>query len=176
MNRTKENAMRNSLLIVALIFAPMFLISGCGGGSAPAPAATRAVLKLSTQGSLPTGTLIGTIENITITLPAGVTVPTDATGKVLTVSASGQTASSLTTPLIESVYTPATVGSRATLLIRMVVANGFNVGEFATVTCDIGGNVPTAADFSIDQATFLAKDLNAVNITGLSASFALSLI
>ncbi|ABQ26025.1 hypothetical protein [Geotalea uraniireducens] len=168
--------MRIILFFFTLLSASFLLLSACGSGT-PEPTTRHAVLKLSTQGTLATGK-IGAIDNITITLPSGVTVPTDATGKVLSgvISPSGQTATGTVVPIIDSIFTPATTGSQATLTIKMVVAAGFDPGEFATVTCNITGSVPSATDFSINQATFKTKDLNGADITGLTASFTMSII
>lgn len=168
--------MRIILYSFTLLLTAFLLLSACGSGT-PEPTTRQAVLKLSTEGTLATGTKIGAIDNITITLPAGVTVPTDAAGKVLpgVVSPSGQTATGTVVPIIDSIFTPATTGSQATLTIKMVVAAGFDPGEFATVTCNITGSVPTATDFSINQATFRTKDLNGADITGLTASFTMSI-
>jgi len=135
---------------------------------------TTAVLKISTQGTLDAGTSLSGV-GITLNLPAGVTVKTDAGGAVdpgvVTVSG-GAVPSTLVAPL----FTPATTGTNATLTFAVAsnTAGGFNVGEFATVTCDIApGSFPTAADFTLSGLT--PGDLFLQAVTGLTASMLVDL-
>ena len=145
-------------------------LSGCGsGGGGGVTQPTTAVLKISTQGTLPSGTQIGGID-VTITLPTGVTVksvtspPETDSGVVVT---SGVAAANST---VLSTYTAAT--SASTGKVRVLLANsiGFGTGEFLTVHCDIAsGSTPIASDFSLSG--FVAKDLNGVAISGLNSEF-----
>jgi|GEM_PF-6291686 len=95
------------------------------------------VLTLGTSGpALPQGAAINGID-ITITLPAGITVKADAiTGELATgtVTPSSQTS---TNTLISGKYTPAAGGTPAT--VRIIIANvqpGFALGEFAHLNFD----------------------------------------
>jgi len=145
-------------------------LSGCGsGGGDGVTQPTTAVLKMSTQGTLPSGTQIGGID-VTITLPTGVTVksvaspPETDSGVVVT---SGVAAANST---VLSTYTPATSSSTGKVRVLLANSTGFGTGEFMTVHCDIAsGSTPTASDFSVSG--FVAKDLNGVAISGLNSAF-----
>ena len=128
-----------------------------------------AVLKISTQGTLPSGTQIGGID-VTIALPTGVTVksvtspPETDSGVVVT---SGVAAANST---VLSTYTAATSTSTGKVRVLLANSNGFGTGEFMTINCDIAlGSTPTASDFSLSG--FVAKDLNGVAISGLNSAF-----
>ena len=148
-------------------------LSGCGTGgggeSTPAPQPTTVVLKMSTQGTLPSGTQIGGID-VTIALPTGVTVksvtspPETDSGVVV---ASGLAVANST---VLSTYTAATSASSGKVRVLLANSNGFGTGEFMTIHCDIAsGSTPTASDFSLSG--FAAKDLNGIVISGLNSSF-----
>lgn len=148
-------------------------LSGCGGGggggNTPSPQPATAVLKISTQGTLPSGTQIGGID-VTIALPTGVTVksvtspPETDSGVVVT---SGVAVSNST---VLSTYTAATSTSTGKVRVLLANSNGFGTGEFMTIHCDIAsGSTPTASDFSLSG--FVAKDLNGVAISGLNSAF-----
>ena len=96
-------------------------LSGCGsGGGDGVTQPMTAVLKISTQGTLPSGTQIGGID-VTIALPTGVTVksvtspPETDSGVVVT---SGVAAANST---VLSTYTAAT--SASTGKVRVLLAN-----------------------------------------------------
>lgn len=170
----KTKSLLNLLMIVgALTILPHCGGGGGGGGNTPAQP-TTAVLTLSTtvNGVIPANTII-TGYDVTIILPAGVTVksttPPQTDSGVVT--ATGVAAGSSTT--IAGVYAPA---AGATLgKVRFIVANGsgFSAGEFCKVTCDIaaGSTPPSASDFT--QPTFAASGLvtspttSTVDLTGL---------
>jgi len=156
------------LLIIQLI------LSSCGGGGGggnnsnsptPAPQPTKMIVKLSTSG--PVGAQIGGVD-VTLTIPAGVTIKsannppeTDAG----TVVASGQAAQK---SLAIATYTAGSPGSVHIVLVNSS-QNGFSVGEFATLTCDLAsGANPAASDFTIQSS--LVGDLNGAAITGVSVS------
>jgi hypothetical protein len=132
---------------------------GGGGGSSTPPQSTTAVLTLSSAvtGSIPAPTVI-TGYDVTITLPAGVTVksttPPQADAGVVVGTATG-------TSYIAS-YSSAT--GKVHIIIVSSKGNGFNgTGEFCKVNCDIAtGGHPTAADFQ-QQPTFKASGLNDPN-------------
>jgi hypothetical protein len=136
---------------------------GGGGGSSTPPQSTTAVLTLSSAvtGSIPAPTVI-TGYDVTITLPAGVTVksttPPQADASVVVGTVNG---ASVGTSYIAS-YSPAT--GKVHIIIVSPKGNGFNgAGEFCKVNCDIaaGGHL-TAADFQ-QQPTFKAGGLNDPN-------------
>ena len=145
-------------------------LSGCGsGGGDGVTQPTTAVLKISTQGTLPSGTQIGGID-ITIALPTGVTVksvtspPETDSGVVVT---SGVAVANST---VLSTYTAATSASAGNVRVLLAISNGFGMGEFMTIYCDIAsGSTPAASDFSLTG--FAAKDLNGVLISGLNSAF-----
>lgn len=163
--------MKKYLLTAVMISTAItIVISGCGGGgggspTAPTPQPTTAVLKISTNGTLQTGTKIGGVD-VSLSLPAGVTVksqanPPDTDSGVA--AASGAAASDSTAL---ATYTP----SASTVRILLANSSGFGTGEFVTVNCDISsGSHPTAAGFSL--SVFSARDLNGATISGLTAGF-----
>lgn len=153
------------------------VLLACGGGGGGGSSSnntgtpfqlTSVIVKIATHGQLPTGTKIGGID-ITLTAPTGVTVKTapDAANPSAMipdsgiVEASGAAAGSNT--LMVAVYTAATTTRAARLHINIVNAYGFDVGEFATVKCDIApGSNLQSSDFSL--AGFTAWDVP--NTTG----------
>lgn len=160
-----------------LLLCSVILIHGCGGGGGN-PASnnpvqkqpTTAVVKLYTQGSLPQGTEIAGI-GITVNLPAGVTVTTDASGGVGSevIISSGETASKAVVIITD--FTPATATSPGAIsfVLTSTAAAGFGVGEFATVNCGISvGSYPKATDIFTSDSDFRAVDLSGVTIAGLA--------
>lgn len=162
--------------LVAL-FGTMVMLYGCGGGggggsAGSAPQPTSAVITLSTQGALPSGTAIAGI-GVTVNLPPGVTVPTDGSGGVGSdvIVGSGQTASRAVVTVAN--FQPATATSPG--MLRIVLASsepgGFMAGEYATVKCGIAaGSRPQATDFSTSD--FRVVDLRGGPITTLAPTFA----
>jgi hypothetical protein len=156
----------------------LLLLGGCGGGGGsndtqPAqatPAATKAIVKLSTVGTLPQGTQLSGVA-VTVQLPAGLSVATDANGAVATgvVTASGVAilGGAFTT------YTAATATAPATL--QVIVAGNFGVGEFVTIACDIasGSSAPTATDVKITG--FSPADQTLSPVTSLTSGLAMDL-
>jgi hypothetical protein len=140
-------------------------LHGCGGGRSDQPA--TAVLKLSTQGSVAAQSIQGV--ELTITLPAGVTVAAGSTGKpddgVLAPSgvAAGGSVS------VAGRYTAATSSTPGTVRLVLLKTAGFDAGEFAMVTCSIApGSAPRSADFGL--AGFKAVDQNGAAIDALGAT------
>ena len=139
-------------MIALFCLSALITLAGCGGGggSSPAPEATKANVKLSTQGTLAQGTQLGGID-VVIKLPAGVTVSADANNVVATgvITVSGVAAQGGLGPVI---YTPA-AGTTSGKLEFLVVAN-FGIGEFATVNFNLvpGSTLPAAADVTITPA------------------------
>lgn len=163
----------SSLLIFAL---GLTMLSACGGGSSSSSdpqqsGPTTAVIKIGTTGTLGSGSLISGIT-VTGVLPAGVTVkatPDPTTPSVLVtdpgvVVASGVTGTSATTPINTFNAADRTVG------INLVDPDGFGIGQFVTVNCDIAsGATPTAGSFGITY--FYPVDQNGAVISTLTPTF-----
>lgn len=135
---------------------------------------TSAILKLSSQGTLPSGKVV-TGFGVSIELPAGVTVKTTTGGAVdsTVVVPSGLLAgNSSMAPVVN--YTAATGTSLARLdfTIASNEAAGVGVGEYAAITLILNGVSPTAADFTITH--FTPVDLSYDNLTTLTANIILS--
>jgi len=164
-----------SLLSLAILIPAIMIITDCGGGGgggggAAAPQATTAIITLSTA-TIPAdpkpaaGTTI-TDYQVTITLPAGVTVmssvtPTTDAGVV---TLSGMAAVPGTGATVIGNYT------HAINILRIDVAAypGFNAGEFCKVICNINpGSHPQAADFAFtfDYAGGLDISSSTVDLT-----------
>jgi len=147
---------------------------GCGGGvstTADAPGGTspapKAVITLSTNGTLSAGTAIGGL-GVTVDLPDTVTVKTTAGGTVESgvVVTSGVAAGQAT---VLALYSGATATAPAKLyLVLAGGSSGMPVGEFATVTCDVKSGVkPAGSDFILND--FSAVDTSGVAIPSLTA-------
>ena len=146
----------------------LIILGGCGGGggSPAAPAPTKAAVKLSTQGALPTGTQLAGIA-VTIQLPSGVTVSTDANGAVLSgvVNVSGVAAASGVTSVGPVIYTPAAGTALGSLQFTMAASN-FGIGEFATVDFNLasGSSPPTAANVTIAPADQMLRPVTTLSV------------
>ncbi|SNB46283.1 hypothetical protein [Geobacter sp. DSM 9736] len=112
--------------------------------------ATKAVLKLSTAGTLTAPATIGGIE-VLISLPTGVSVPLadQVTGEVdaaaFTVSGVAPAGTSAS-----GKFTAAAGTSPATIKLIVTSTAGFGTGEFVTITCNLAsGTVVTQSDFSL---------------------------
>jgi len=130
-----------------------------------------AVLKLSSAGSLPSGSYLSGLS-IKVQFPPGVTVSTDANNVVSAgvVTPSGVAVASTVTPAF---FTPATATTPSTLEFVVVSssAGGFGVGEFATINCVIAsGSFPMSGDFITPATDFKPANLLLQPITGLTAS------
>lgn len=160
----------SSLLIFAL---SLTMLSACGGGSSSTmqpPAPTKAVINISTTGTLGSGTVIGGIT-VTGVLPAGVTVkatPDPQNPSVLVTDSGVVIASGVTGANALALNTYNSSDRKVT--IHLVDPDGFPTGQFVTVNCDIAsGTRPTAGDFSLTD--FKPKDLGGADISGLMKGF-----
>ncbi len=145
--------MKKITLMSLLIFTlSISLLTACGVDSvAPPPSPTSsstAVITLSTSvtGNIPGDTTINGYD-VTITLPAGVTVKSTSappqTDPGVVTSTGSAAGSSMT-----AVYTPATATIPGNVRILMTNQNGYNAGEFSKVKCDItAGYHPKTSDF-----------------------------
>ncbi len=144
------------ILVLALTILPHCGGGGGGGNSNGPGGPTTAVLTLSTAltSSLPDNETVNGYE-VTVTLPAGVTVKTANTGTTL-IDSSVLTASGAGTgSLIAGDYSPAIVGTPGKVTIIIANTNNISAGEFCKVTCTIASGDPSASDFQ--QYTFGAK-------------------
>lgn len=137
-----------------LVFMCLLLVlPGCGGGGSGGAelskigGATR-TLRLAAAG---TDRLIAGVE-LTISLPAGVSVTTDGAG-VVTDAALRASGGAGSDNLIIGRFTPASEAAPATLRIWAVSASGFRAGEFAQLTLDIvpGAPFPNAEEFTVSD-------------------------
>lgn len=147
------------------------VLAGCGGGGSSSPS-TTATLKVATAGTLATGSSLYGID-ITIRLPAGVTVATTAEGSVApgVVSVSGVAVPG-TAPTDLMAYTPATNAADATLRFVIVSSTqeGFGAGEFATVNCNLSAGItPKSSDFG--WTAFSPADNLLQPVQGLTPAF-----
>jgi len=137
---------------------------------------TTAVVTLSTAvtGAIPPTTTINGYD-VTITLPAGVTVkasPDSVNPAILVTDPNVVTAvGSASGSTIDAVYTAAAGGLPATVKVHVISASGFSAGDFCTITCDIAtGSNPLASDFAqptLEDATGLDASVSTVNLTGV---------
>jgi hypothetical protein len=167
----------NKLFVMILFAITIGIFSGCGGstggggGGTVATPPTKAIIKISTKGTLASGTQIGGVE-VSVKLPAGVSAKTlnasttETAGEV--VEASGVATNN---SQVVGTYTNQTgLTSGGTVRIFLSTGTGFPVGEFATMSTDIAaGYAPVSADFN--QITAIVKDLNGVDITGLTTDY-----
>jgi len=170
--------MKKTLLFVHMILiAALATLIGCGGGggggssSAPPAPATKAIVTLSTTGTLSSGVQIGGIQ-ARINLPAGVTVkatPSVQNNAILmtdtgVIIATGNAAGA---ELTSGLYSTGTATATHVVSLAVAKSSGFTPGEFAQVSCDItAGSAPAAADFTLTNVT-IAELLTGATITGL---------
>jgi hypothetical protein len=177
--KSNKDGNMKKILLSALLMAVSLTLSACGGGSSGGgtvtlPAApTTAVLKLSTVAAAGQTPQAAGLE-LTVMLPAGVTVKTVTASKqtasgVLTYS--GNVAfSNITTQLFPrplfGLYSASAVASGKNA-VKIQIASGsatFGAGEFATLTCNIGaGTTVKATDFQLTG--FLAGGNGGTDIT-----------
>ena len=156
----------SSLLIFALALTTLSACGGGGGGgsgssgSSTPPQNTTAVLTLSTTGTIPAPAVIAGYD-VTITLPAGVTVksttPPQTDAGVVVGTATGAAAGTYNAASFDSAM------GKVHIVIVSPKGNGFSgAGEFCQVNCIIApGYYPKAADFQ--QFTFKASGIDNPN-------------
>jgi hypothetical protein len=134
------------------------ILAGCGGGGgggAPVTFLTQAVLELSTSSDAGTVTSgIGKVS-VTINLPPGATVNTDASGNV---SANVVVPAGVATGIATAaaVFTPATGNIPAQLNLTVTTlapgSKSFGIGHFATVSVNINPfSPPKQTDFTLSN-------------------------
>ena len=146
------------LLLLAAVVAVQFGCGGGGGGgAAPVVQPTKALVKLASNGALPTGTLIGGIS-ATVTYPAAKFTIADSA-----VAASGAAAGA-------STFLQANVNNPGQVILALInVSPGIQSGEFAALTFNIvAGSSTAASDFAIDPGASII-DTNSAAIPGVTA-------
>ncbi|MBJ6723317.1 hypothetical protein [Geomesophilobacter sediminis] len=132
--------MKKALLLLLVGTA---LIAGCGGGGGVADAPTPTI-EVATRAAL-SSTVVYGVE-LTVQLPAGVTVAADATGAV----ADGVIVPKVAGTLVGGRYVAAGASTPATVTIIASNAAGLTVGELVNVACQVSpGATPTAAAFTV---------------------------
>jgi hypothetical protein len=157
----KKRLLLNLIILVLALTVLPHCGGGGGGGSTGNSGPTTAVITLSTTLTdvLPVNTIINGYD-VTITLPAGVTVKsTDTSSNPQPVDSSVLTATSVAAgSSIAGAYSPAAGGTPGTVKILIVNGSGISAGEFCKVTCNIAaGYHPSASDFA--QSAFAASGL-----------------
>jgi hypothetical protein len=170
-----KKTIQSRLLMTLFILISLTACGGGGGGGGETtPPLTKAIVTLSTAGTLPAGTQIGGIE-VTVNLPAGVTAKASlySAGSSTMVTDAGVITASGTAAAgsyVSGVYLAGTAASTYKINMGIANANGFSTGEFAQVSCDIAtGSSPTATDFSLSNATVV--DLNGSTLPGLNLGY-----
>ncbi len=168
---------KTSVFVRLMLITGLAAMIGCGGGDGgdAAPPPTKAIVTLSTTGTLPSGVQIGGIQ-AKINLPAGVTAKaspsvlnnavlfTDTGVVVATGSATGA-------EFVTGVYSTGTTTVTYAVSLGVSKNSGFSTGEFAQVTCEIAvGSAPSASDFSISDVT-IKEQTTLATITGLTPEF-----
>ena len=140
------------VLFASLFMAVVLVFSGCGGGEGETRVPTAVDLKLIAS-SPPAGTSIGTVD-VTLTLPEGVTIQADSSGKISdAVILYGSAIPTNTLNVKDATLIPASPGTEVHL--TMAIADGFNGGEFAVLKCAItNGKTPVTSDFAIKKSNF----------------------
>ena len=139
-----------------------------GATVAPISAPTGGLLKISSAGTAGT---IGAVD-LTVILPAGVKVNADSTtGEVaadaITVSGVAAVGGS---KLTAAKFTPAAGGAPAQLHILLINAEGFGLGEFATIRFEVeGGSFPAGVN-TFFVTGFAAKGLDGAPLSGITAA------
>lgn len=165
--------MRKLFLFLFTLYSAV-AIAACGGGGGgnttdgTTTQKTKAIVTLSTSvtGSIPAGTSILGYD-VTITLPAGVTVKSTTNPPATdegVVTATGEAAGAL--PI--ATYTPASGSAAGSVNVLLASGTAVNAGEFSAITCDIAsGSSPAASDFVITKfsATGLDSGDSTVDLT-----------
>jgi hypothetical protein len=139
-------------LLGLLVLTGLLFACGDGGGGEDTKIFIMKVKTVAVSNPTYTG-LIGSINDLQVTLPAGVTVYPATTGVTASGNAAGGTVAVNTTG--------------QTTKISLAKAAGFAVGEFLTVSCGYSGATPpTLASITVAQgAEFKIADLQGNPVT-----------
>ena len=170
----------SSLLTFAVALTTLSACGGGGGGGGASGVSipsqpTKAVLTLSTAvtNTIPGTTTINSYD-VTVTLPAGVTVKAspDSINPALLIADPGVVTptGSASGSSLSAIYAAATDIMPGTVKIHLASGTGFSPGDFCTIACDISsGTHPRASDFAapiLDDATGLDASVSTVMLTG----------
>lgn len=159
------------------------ILYGCGGGGGGGDTASHATVAFSSQLKEGYVDQVGSI-NLTLELPDGVTVPTDAAGFIphdrLFFSAEGaRFAANSTFAVIMGRYTPATASSKAKVKIVVntmensnSVVSGMNPGMFATLICSVAPGASVTANSFKPLSDVLIANAKADILTDFSPPLA----
>jgi hypothetical protein len=181
------------LKIYGLFIITFLSLAGCGdsgGGAGIQP--TIATVTFATQGALQTGKTLSGI-GITLQLPSGVTPTLAPNGAVESgvVKASGVSANDVSQG-IPTDYTPSSAINPGTLsfVLASSAADGFGIGEFATVTLNIAPGTINFSTVDLNSAagptssvatgfkvtSFSPRDLAGVPVNNISVTLAVETI
>jgi hypothetical protein len=172
-----------NVLIGALVLTVFTACGGGGGGGdviVTQPTSADLTLSTAVTGMIPANTVI-TGYNVTISLPAGVTVKAtpDSLNPAILVPDSGVVTDNPAGSYIEAVYSAATSTLPGTVKVHIVSATGYAPGEFCKVKCDIAaGHYPTTSSFAqptLDDVTG-TDIISGSTITTLAGQLSLSAI
>lgn len=139
-------------LLLSLLALVMVGCGGGGGGTQVIAQPTLAIVKVATTGPLPANILIGGVNAIVSANPT--------TGLSIAQSDVAATGAGLGSTVV------ANTNNVAAVVLALINANGFRVGEFATLTYHVAaGTFPTAANFSV-----ALTGIGVVNTTGTAIS------
>lgn len=148
-----------------LLITFTFLLAACGGGDGAAPPAAETSMKLTV---VLEGSNAASVKGIsgTITLPSGVVLRADNTGKLL----SGVMTTATGTPSgnMDGKYTAALGSTPATITVAFITSGNLTAGDFVTLTADLepGTSVPAATAFTINSSKLV--DADGVVVSGAS--------
>lgn len=159
------------LFLLALVAA---LVAGCGsGGGESEGAAGTAVepgfvtVELGTQAQS-AATVVYAVE-LTLRLPAGVTLPTDPASGALS---QGVLKLADDSAFAGAKYLPATAGSQASLKLNIADTGGFAVGDLAVLSGAVApGTEVGVSGFALQG--FSARDANGEEMTGITPHLAI---
>jgi len=132
---------------------------------------TRATLKLSTNGAIAAGSIFG--MQITVALPAGVTIKADAGGipNAGVVSFSGGVASGASAL---AKYNPAAGSTPGNVTMAIISNTGFGTGEIVTISCDVAsGTLPVSSQFALSGVTVFDANRSEISEVGFTVGLTL---
>jgi hypothetical protein len=159
----------NSIKLIQILLS-IFILAGCGEGESTTPidsqqpAGSKTVnLTVVLQGS--EAVSVKGIQT-TISLPANVVFPSDASGGILNGVISPATGTPSGT--IVGKYTAGANGVPSTVTIAFITQGTMSAGDLMTLTAELppGVSVPATSQFTLNNSRFLDKDLN--NMSGVS--------
>lgn len=138
--------MKNNFYILSILV--VMLLAACGDTSTPSPV-VRTVKSVIKTTSLTADKNIGGIS-LTISMPAGVTPPLQADGKIDALATATMVSSAGRTPLSDAIYAPASGAIPGQLTILIAVKGGFSANDEITIHLLVAdGSYPKAGDFSL---------------------------